>query len=153
MLTSRKPSIGDSNDPTGLYAFNLSEIQVGKKEGDGEGEEVIHRLKEEINVVSGEISGPLDCRTSSHFGNPGPSLCCSYMSPPLNWRRRMTHFIKDLLANDEDPESILLLLEAEWPQMAGCVDVKWVKFCAWQGQLEELIAEAKEMEIQQIWVL
>jgi hypothetical protein len=68
------------------------------------------------------------------------------MSPPLGWRRRMTHFTKDLLAKDEDPESIVLMLEAEWPQMAGRVEVKWVEFCAWQGQSEELIVEAEEME-------
>jgi len=61
--TSRKPLTGDSNDPRELYAFSLSEIQVGKKEGDGEGEEVILRMKEEIDGVSGETRCPLDCPT------------------------------------------------------------------------------------------
>jgi len=63
----------------------------------------------------------------------------------------MTHFTKDLLAKDEDPESIVLMLEADWPQMAGRVEVKWVEFCAWQGQSEELIVEAEEMENTSWW--
>ncbi len=61
--TSRKPLIDDSNDPRELYAFSLSEIQVGKKEGDGEGEEVILRMKEKIDDVSDETRFPLDCPT------------------------------------------------------------------------------------------
>lgn len=60
---SMKPLTGDSNDPRELYAFSLSEIQVGNKEGDGEGEEVILRMKEEIDGVSGGTRCPLDCPT------------------------------------------------------------------------------------------
>lgn len=60
---SMKPLIGDSNDLRELYAFSLSEIQVGNKEGDGEEEEVILRMKEEIDGVSDETRCPLDCPT------------------------------------------------------------------------------------------
>jgi len=60
---SMKPLTGDSNDPRELYAFSLSEIRVGNKEGDGEGEEVILRMKEEIDGVSGGTRCPLDCPT------------------------------------------------------------------------------------------
>ncbi len=63
---SMKPLTGDSNDPRELYAFSLSEIQVGNKEGDGEGEEVILRMKEEIDGVSGGTRCPLDCPTFCH---------------------------------------------------------------------------------------
>jgi len=61
--TSRKPLIDDSNDPRELYAFSLSAIQLGKKEEDEEGEEVILRMKEEIHDVSDETRCPLDCPT------------------------------------------------------------------------------------------
>jgi len=44
----------------------------------------------------------------------------------------MTDFTKDLLAKDEGPESIVLMLEAE--------------FWGWQGQSEGLRAETEEME-------
>ncbi len=83
---------------------------------------------------------------SSHSGNSRSFMCCSYMSPSLSWCRRMTHFTKDLLAKDENPESIVLMLKAKWPQMTDLVEVKWVEFCACKGQSEELIVEAEEME-------
>ena len=68
--TSRKPLTGDSNDPRELYAFSLSEIQVREKERDEKGEkviptdsEVILRMEEEIDGVSGETRSPLACPT------------------------------------------------------------------------------------------
>lgn len=54
------------------------------------------------------------------------------MLPPLVWLPQMTDFTKDLLAKDEGPESVVLMLETE--------------FWGWQGQSEELRAETGEME-------
>ncbi len=30
--------------------------------------------------------------------------------------------------------------------MIDCIEIKWVKFCAWQNQSEKLIVEVKEMK-------
>ncbi len=70
--TSRKSLIDDLNDLRELYAFSLSEIQVGKKKEDEEEEEMILRMKEKIDDVSDETRCLFDCSIfcrlySSHF--------------------------------------------------------------------------------------
>jgi len=38
----------------------------------------------------------------------------------------MTSFVRDLVAKGEDPASIIILLETEWPKMEGKVGKEWV---------------------------
>jgi len=58
----------------------------------------------------------------------------------------MTDFTKDLFAKGEVAESILILLEGHWPEMADRAEVRWVESLAWQENPEELSKEAREME-------
>lgn len=39
----------------------------------------------------------------------------------------MTCFVKDLLRKGEDVKTIIILVEAEWPQMAGKVSKAWIE--------------------------
>ena len=82
----------------------------------------------------------------SHFNNSRSFMCCFYMSSSLSWRCRMTHFIKDLLVKNENFESIVLMLKAKWSQMTNHIEIKWVKFRAWQSQSKKLIVEVEEMK-------
>ena len=39
----------------------------------------------------------------------------------------MTDFTLDLISKGEEPTSILIQLEAQWPQMVGYVDLSWLE--------------------------
>lgn len=45
---------------------------------------------------------------------------------PEGWQARMTQLMKYLLEKDEDPQSIVLLMETEFPKMADKISEKWV---------------------------
>jgi len=42
----------------------------------------------------------------------------------------MNSFIQDLVSKGEHLESIRILLVGEWPELAGCVDPRWLKHMA-----------------------
>ena len=45
---------------------------------------------------------------------------------PPGWQAQMTMFMKSLLQNGEDPQSIIILMETEFPSMANKISEKWV---------------------------
>lgn len=47
----------------------------------------------------------------------------------------MDDFTLDLVSKGEDLESIRILLETEWPKLADCVDLRWLRHKAlgWIG--------------------
>lgn len=45
---------------------------------------------------------------------------------PPGWQAKMTMFMKSLLQNGEDPQSIIILMETEFPSMASKISEKWV---------------------------
>lgn len=48
-------------------------------------------------------------------------------APPPNWTPAMDAFIKRLHAAGEDPESIRILLETEYPNVGGAVSKEWIR--------------------------
>ena len=42
----------------------------------------------------------------------------------------MHDFTLDLVSKGENLESIRILLETEWPKLAGCVDLRWLRYKA-----------------------
>lgn len=57
----------------------------------------------------------------------------------------MTDFTKDLLAKDESPESIVLMLETEWPQMVDRVGLfRWVEFLGMARSIREVEMESNQ---------
>lgn len=46
---------------------------------------------------------------------------------PPGWQAKMTMFMKFLLEKGEDPQSIIILMETEFPSMANKISEKWVR--------------------------
>lgn len=46
----------------------------------------------------------------------------------------MTDFTQDLISNGEEPKSMRILLEAQWPEMIGRVELGWLEFLAEGGK-------------------
>ncbi|KAL8847691.1 MAG: hypothetical protein Q9221_007293, partial [Calogaya cf. arnoldii] len=47
---------------------------------------------------------------------------------PDGWQARMTTFMKSLIEKGEDPQSIIILTETEFPHMANKISEKWVRY-------------------------
>lgn len=58
-----------------------------------------------------------------------------FTPPPPGWCSGMDDFTLDLVSKGENLESIRILLETEWPELAGSVDLRWLRHKAleWIG--------------------
>ena len=50
----------------------------------------------------------------------------------------MSRFVQDLLSTQKEPKSILMLLEALWPEMIGRVGLNWMEYVARKGNSKVL---------------
>ena len=58
----------------------------------------------------------------------------------------MSDFVQGLIYDGEEPTSIHILLETQWPHLAGCVELGWLEYLARQGQSKELINNSTQMK-------
>lgn len=58
----------------------------------------------------------------------------------------MTDFVQGPIYNGEEPTSIRLLLEAQWPELAGCVELGWLEYLAEHGQSKQLNESFTQMK-------
>jgi hypothetical protein len=64
---------------------------------------------------------------SSDPSNPHLSSSNSSISPPSSWLPEMVIFAQHLAFIGEDPKSILILLETQWPEVTDTVKLEWLK--------------------------
>ncbi|KAL8889368.1 MAG: hypothetical protein Q9215_003348 [Flavoplaca cf. flavocitrina] len=58
---------------------------------------------------------------------------------PEGWQVRMTKLLKFLLEKGEDPQSIIILMETEFPDMVDKISEKWVRHvreCLWNPDID-----------------
>lgn len=58
----------------------------------------------------------------------------------------MTDFAQGLIDNGEESQSIRILLETHWPELAGRAELGWLEYLARQGTSKELIENFTHME-------
>lgn len=84
---------------------------------------ILHcRLRFDLEIAVSLISTELSCSR-----NPQPSRSSFPISPPPGWLPEMTDFIHNSVPEGEEPTSILIQLEAQWPRIRDCVHLSWVE--------------------------
>jgi len=86
------------------------------------------RLRSDLEVAVPLIPERFSC--SNHPRAPPSTF---YISPPRGWLPEMTDFTLDLISKGEEHTSILIQLEAQWPQMISYVDLSWLEHVTQRG--------------------
>ncbi len=162
--TSRKPLSRDTNNFLELYAFSISQVQAMAKEQGILTGTTVHThpsgcTMKGVDNNSGEtwllvdhadscwlfalIDLILPCwsrstahiltQRSSHLDSPQRSSF-SQTSSSSGWLLEMTDFAQDLIDKREESTSIRILLETQWPELVGRVELDWLEHWVREGK-------------------